>query len=96
MLADHGVYLRRRGVLEARPAQRIVGEAAAFAEAVLAFRKDPPLYRLVQAVGLVLGQQLQVVPPAQKQQLGDLLDYFDRVGDATRPESVPDGVDPAA
>jgi len=36
---------------------------------------------------------VQVVQPAQKEQVGDLLDDFQRVGDAAGPEGIPDSVD---
>jgi hypothetical protein len=52
--------------------------------------------RLVEPGGLVLGVDLQVVEPAQKEQVGDLLDDFERIGDPAGPEGVPDAVDLAA
>jgi hypothetical protein len=36
---------------------------------------------------------VQVVQPAQEEQVGDLLDHLERVGDAAGPEGVPDLVD---
>jgi hypothetical protein len=36
---------------------------------------------------------VQIVQPPQKQQIGDLLDDFERVGDPPGPEGVPDAVD---
>ena len=33
------------------------------------------------------------VRPVQKEQVGDLLDYFERIGDTAGPEGVPDLVD---
>jgi len=36
---------------------------------------------------------VQVIQPAQEEQVGDLLDDFERVGDAAGPEGVPDLVD---
>ena len=52
-----------------------------------------PFDRLLQPGGFVLFQRVQVVQPLQEQQVGNLLDDFQRVGDAARPEGVPDGVD---
>jgi hypothetical protein len=36
---------------------------------------------------------VQVVQPAQEQQVGDLLDDLQRVGDTAGPEGIPDAVD---
>src|SRR5699024_12242646 len=44
---------------------------------------------------LPLGEHLQIVEPADEQQVGDLLDHLDRIADAAGPEGVPDAVDPA-
>ena len=46
--------------------------------------------------GFVLFQGVQVVEAAQEEQIGDLLHHLQRVGDAARPEGVPDLVDLAA
>ena len=89
VLADDREHLGRREVLEARPAQVLVGALLR----VFALREDAPLDRLLQPGGLVLFQRLQVVEPAQEEQVGDLLDDLERVGDAARPEGVPDAVD---
>jgi hypothetical protein len=35
---------------------------------------------------------MQIVEPLEKQQIGDLLDDFERIGDAARPECIPEGV----
>ena len=89
VLADHGVHVGRGEVLEARPAQVLVGAALG----VLALGEDPPLHRLLEPGGLVLLQRVQVVQAAQEEQVGDLLDHLQRVGDAAGPEGVPDLVD---
>ena len=39
---------------------------------------------------------MQVVEPLDEEQVGDLLDHFQRVGDAAGPEGIPDVVDLAA
>jgi hypothetical protein len=83
---------RRGEVLEARPAQVVVGVAAP-ADAVVARGEDPARHRRSEPGGLVLFQRVQVVQPAQEEQVGDLLDHLERVGDAARPEGVPDLVD---
>ena len=60
---------------------------------VLALGEDAALDRLFEPGGLVLLERLEVIEPAQEQQVGDLLDDFERVGDAAGPEGVPDAVD---
>ena len=42
-------------------------------------------------VGFVLLQRVQVVEPLDEKQVGDLLDDFERIGDAAGPEGIPDG-----
>ena len=59
----------------------------------LPFGKDAPLHRLAEAVRLVLLARMGLVEPAHEQQVGDLLDHLERIGDAARPEGVPDLVD---
>jgi hypothetical protein len=76
-------------VLEARPAQVLIRAAPG----VLALREDAALYGLFQPGGLVLFQRVQVVQTAQEEQIGDLLDDLERVGDAAGPECVPNAVD---
>jgi hypothetical protein len=46
-----------------------------------------------QADRFVLFQRVQIVEPALEQQVGDLLDHLDRVGDAAGPKGVPEGID---
>jgi hypothetical protein len=93
VVGDDVEHLRRRLVAEARPAHLLVGQAAALADLVLAFGKDPALDRLLQANRLVLLADLHVVEPADEEQIGDLLDHLERIGDAARPERIPDAVD---
>ena len=92
MLVRHDVHLGRRKILEARPAQVLVVRLLG----VGARRVDAALNGLAQADGLVLFQGVQVVEPALEQQVSDVLDHFDRVGDAAKSEGIPDGVDLAA
>jgi hypothetical protein len=51
------------------------------------------VHRRSEPGGAVLFQRVQVVQPAQEEQIGDLLDHLERVGDAAGPEGVPDLVD---
>jgi hypothetical protein len=36
---------------------------------------------------------MRLIEPPDEQQVGDLLDYLERIGDAARPKSVPDPID---
>ena len=68
--------------------------ATALAPAVvLAFRKDAAGDGLLQSRGLVLFQRVQIVESAaEEQQIGDLLDHLERIGNASGPEGVPDSM----
>jgi hypothetical protein len=92
VLADHDEHLGRGKILETRPAEVVVGPAPG----VLALGEDPARHRLLQDGRLALLQRVRVIQPADEQEVGDLLDDFERVGDAAGPEGVPDGVDLAA
>ena len=84
MLARRPSYISRgREVLEARPAQVLVGAALG----VLALRKMRRSIGLFGARGLVLFQGLELVEPPEEEQVGDLLDDLERVGDAAGPEA---------
>ena len=89
VLAHDGVHLRRGEVLEARPAEVFIESAFR----VAARGKDAPLHRPLEAVGFVFLQRVQVVEPAQEEEIGDLLDHLQRIRDAARPEGVPDAID---
>ena len=93
VLGDDLEHRRRVAVLQPRPAHVLVGDAAVLADLVLARREDAPLDRLAEAIGLVLLAGMRLVEPAHEQEVGDLLDDLERIGDATRPKSVPDVVD---
>ncbi len=77
-LSHDVVHLRRRFVLELRPAQGtlFVAEDRAFDGAFGAARFPQ-------------GGVVQIVQPFDEGQIGDLLDDFQRVRDAARPEGVP-------
>ena len=89
MLGDGLEHRARFDVLEARPPHVVIG----LAPGIGAFGEDAPFHRLLEARGLQLLDGLQVIKAAQEQQIGDLLDDFERVRDAARPEGIPDGVD---
>ena len=78
MLIHHLEHVGRRKVLDARPAQVVIAAAAR----VLPFGEHATLDRLLQPCGFVLFEALQVIEPVQVQQLSDLFDDFDGVGDA--------------
>lgn len=80
-------------LLEARPAA--VGVRAALG--VVALGEHAALQGgELEAVGLVFLQGVEVVEALEEQQVGDLLDDFERVGNAAGPERIPEGVDLAA
>ena len=89
MFAHDGKHFTGRFVFEAAPAQAVIRPAPW----VGAFGEDAALDGALQAGGLVFFQGVQVVQAAQKEQVGDLLDDFDGVGDAAGPEGIPDLVD---
>ena len=51
------------------------------------------LHRLFERAGFVLFERLQVIQPLEKEEVGDLLDDFEGIGDATGPEGIPEGID---
>ncbi len=92
MFPQHGEHLGRREVPEPRPAQVLIGAAAR----VAALGEDAAGHGALQPGALALLQAVQVVQAADEEQVGELLDYLQRVGDAAGPEAVPDAVDLAA
>jgi hypothetical protein len=58
----------------------------------LRLAKDAPFNGFAEPGTLTLFQFLHLVQPLEKEQVGDLFDDFDRIGNAPRPESVPDAV----
>jgi len=61
--------------------------------AVIVLVEEPLLHRLLFAIGLQFLGNFLFVQPLEKEKVGDLLDNFERVGDAARPESIPDLID---
>ena len=49
--------------------------------------------RLAGAARLLLSEGVQIVEPADEQQIGDLLDNLERIGDTSRPEGIPNSID---
>lgn len=60
---------------------------------VVTFREEAFLNGLAEAIGFALFELLLFVETADEQEVGDLLDHFERVGDATGPESIPNLID---
>lgn len=89
MLREPLVHLIRRCILEPLPAIVLVGEFLV----ILAFWKDAPLHRLSKPGGFALLEFLHLVQALEEEQVGDLFYDFDRIGNASRPEGVPDAVD---
>lgn len=79
----------RRQMLKALPTEVFVG-ASFFVEA---FGEDAALDGLAEAGGFALFEFLDFVEALQEEQVGDLFDDFDRVGNAAGPEGIPDAVD---
>lgn len=48
------------------------------------FRKDPQLHRRAESGGLSLLPRLELVEAAEEEEVGDLLDHLQRVGNAAR------------
>ena len=74
-------------VLEARPAQLLVGRGP--------WRSSLPSGKMRRSIGrprrvrLVLLPGLDLVEAPHEEQVGDLLDHLERIGDAARPEGIP-------
>lgn len=60
---------------------------------IFARGKDAPLHRLFEAGGFQFFECLQFVETAEEEEIGNLFDDFERVGNSSGPERVPDGVD---
>ena len=89
MVVDHCEHFRWREIFEPRPTEVFVTTTFR----VCTFGKNSPLNGGFQSSAFVLLKGVQVVQPLQEQQVRNLLDNFERVGDAAGPEGVPDGID---
>jgi hypothetical protein len=56
-------------------------------------REDGFLDGFLEAVGLVFLEGVDLVQALDEEQVGELLDDGERIGDAAGPEGVPDAVD---
>jgi hypothetical protein len=77
-----GEHLVGGGLLEAGPA-----------ELVLCGGEDGVLDGLLEAVGLVFLEGVELVEALDEEQVGELLDDGEWIGDAAGPQGVPDAVD---
>ncbi len=89
MLADELVHGAGFEVFEVLPAHVRERRAAR----VVAQGEDVPLYRLSERDRLAVFAGLLVVQALEEEQVGDLLDDLDGIGDAAGPKAVPDAVD---
>ncbi len=55
-------------------------------------RKDAFFEWAIEAVSLLLLSGVQLIEPLDKEQIGDLIHHLERVGDAARPERIPDAI----
>jgi hypothetical protein len=85
-------HLLGSSLFEPRPAKLSGGEFR-LRGGVRALGKDRIFDRLAGAGGLALFKRLELVEPFDKQQVGELFDDRQRVGDAPGPHGVPDAVD---
>ncbi len=88
VVGKEAVHCLRRGVLKALPTEVLVERAFG----VIALWEDAPRHRCSEARGLAFLQLLHLVEALEEEQIGDLLDDVHGVGDAARPERVPDTI----
>jgi hypothetical protein len=79
-----GTWSRRSTTLARRAGVAVI---------VVAFGKDAAGEGLVEAGGSEFFEGVELVEAAEEEEVGDLFDDFEGVGDAAGPEGVPDGVD---
>jgi hypothetical protein len=60
---------------------------------IRAFREDAAAHRLAGTLAAALLQGFQLIQPPNKQQVGELFQHLQRVGDAAAPEGIPDPID---
>ncbi len=92
MLAHDRIHLPGGEVLETGPAEVVV--LATLGVGTLG--EDARRHRLLQHQRFALFQRMRVIQPPDEQQVGDLFNHLQRIGNAARPEGIPDSVDLAA
>ena len=76
-------------MLEAGPAEIVVGAALG----IFALGEDAALeFGQLQAGGLVFLEGVEVVEALEEEQVGDLLDDLEGIGNAAGPEGIPEGI----
>ena len=101
MLVDDLEHSSRLEMLEARPAEILVGLAGidrfagldGFAAPIKTLGENTALQRRAERCRLALLQFLHLVEAFDEDQVGDLLDHLQRIGETARLEIVPDAVD---
>lgn len=83
---EHREHLIAAEPFEAAPAQVDVGPGFR----VVPDREDRVFDGLSKKVGFLLGQRLLFIEPLQEQQIRDLFDDFQGVGNTAAPERIPD------
>ncbi len=58
--------------------------------AIDAIRKDHPFHGPTQHVGVVLFPRLDIIQAAHEEEVRDLLDHLQRIGNPARPKGIPD------
>ncbi len=81
LIAHRGEHFIRRAFLEAGPAQPFLFR-----------REDGILDGFLEAVRLVFLESVDFIQALDEEQIGELLDDGERIGDAAGPEGVPDAV----
>src|SRR5579863_3834674 len=85
MLVDNGVHLARIEILEPAPAEVLIGTLLA----VLALGEEARLHGLLFYIGLQFLGGFEFVQALEEEEIGNLLNDFQRVGNPTRPKSIP-------
>jgi len=58
----------------------------------LLFREDAAAHRLARALAAAFLKGFQFIQPPNEQEIGELLEDLQRVGNTTAPERIPDSV----
>src|SRR5262249_569902 len=89
MLADYFVHVGRCEMLKARPAIVCVRTRRP-GMVIMSLRKQSPLDRRLETRGLQLFECLELIQPLDEEQVSDLLDNFEWIGNPGGTKSIPD------
>src|SRR5262249_17482710 len=92
VFADQLEHVLRREILEPRPPIILIRPRVARV-IIFSFRKDASFHRLLRTIRLQLLSGMQIVEPFQEEQISNLLDYLEWVGDSSAPKRVPNPID---